>query len=145
MNGIDPELLRDEFWESAFQADDPFRSELKTEFRRGVVDGGEDDLRWGRLAMASITDAALWPLLSRLIELAARLPGAEFVESLVFFLSQPATLERLQRATAQSPSIELARRLEQLAEALVQQLTLRRDSDLAAALAPFREVLRKIA
>ena len=144
MSSIDPELLTDEFWESAFQADDPFQSELKTEFRRGVIDGGEDDLRWGRLAIARITDEALWPLLSRLVELATRFPGADFVESLVFFLSQSATLQRLQSATPKSPSIEQAHRLERLTVKLVQHLVARRDSDLADDLTPFRALLQII-
>ncbi|WP_153067432.1 hypothetical protein [Steroidobacter cummioxidans] len=142
---IDPELLNDGFWEKAFQADDPFRNELKTEFRRGVVYGGEDDLRWGRMAIPSITDEALWPLLSRLIELAVRFPGADFVEGLVFFLSQSATHQRLQRATPRSPSIEQARHLVRLTEELVQHLMARRDFDLADDLAPFRALLRTIA
>lgn len=145
MISIDPELLRDEFWENAFQADDPFQSELKTEFRRGVVYGGEDDLRWGRMAIPSITDEALWPLLSRLIELAARFPGADFVEGLVFFLSQSATLQRLQSVLPRSPSIEQARRLERLTDELVQHLMARRDSDLADDLVPFNDLLRAMA
>ena len=90
-----PELMRDEFWASAFLPHDPFYEELTTEFRRGVVSGTEEDLRWGRMAMASITDAALWPLAFRLVQLAVKFPRADFVESLVFFLSQERTLARL--------------------------------------------------
>lgn len=145
MSEIDPELLADEFWEKAFQSDDPFQSELKTEFRRGILNGSEDDLRWGRMAMASITDEALWPLLPRLIELAARFPGAEFVESLVFFLSDEATLQRLLEGISKVPSIERVHRLEQLTAILTQHLVERRDSDLADDLTRFRALLRQIA
>lgn len=87
-----PELMRDEFWASAFLPHDPFHNELTTEFRRGIVSGAEEDLRWGRMAMASIIDAALWRLVFRLLQLAVALPRAEFVESLTFFLSQERTL-----------------------------------------------------
>jgi hypothetical protein len=90
-----PELMRDEFWASAFLPHDPFHKELTTEFRRGVISGTEEDLRWGRMAMASITDAALWPLAFRLVQLALEFPRAEFVESLTFFLSEERTLARL--------------------------------------------------
>lgn len=145
MNEIDPELLTDEFWDKAFQADDPFQGELKTEFRRGVMTGSEDDLRWGRMAMASITDEALWPLLFRLIELAARFPGAEFVESLAFFLSEEATLQRLLKESPKLPSIERARQLEHSTAMLTERLMARRDSDLVDDFARFRALLRKIA
>jgi hypothetical protein len=102
----DPEkiLLEDEFWLSAFDPRDPFRDELVTEFRRGVIFGVKDDLKWGYMAIPSIADAATGPLIKRLIELACLMPLEIFVDSLVFFLSNPKNELRLQKLIAAESS-----------------------------------------
>ena len=72
-------LMSDDFWNSAFDRNEVFRSEFLTEFRRGIVKGIENDLAWTRLAIYGVKDIALWPVLLRITELAALTPREEFV------------------------------------------------------------------
>jgi hypothetical protein len=137
-----PELMRDEFWATAFLTDDPFRHELTTEFRRGVVFGTEEDLRWGRMAMASITDAALWPLAFRLIQLALEFPRADFVESLTFFLSQGRTLARLNHLR-ESVSDECVVEMLKMTCDLQSLLSNANDVDMANQLSDMKQLLSK--
>lgn len=136
----DPGLMRDEFWASAFLPNDPFCHELSTEFRRGIVSGTEEDLRWGRMAMASITDAALWPLAFRLVQLALELPRAEFVESLTFFLSQEDTVARFRRLSV-NVSGERAREMLSLIRDLQSLLSNMGDVDMAKQLMSMKQLL----
>jgi hypothetical protein len=93
---VTEELTSDEFWSHAFRADDPLRLNYEAGFRRGIVEGQEDELAWARLAIYALVDKALLPVLARLISLAVDMPGAEFVESLAFFVSEPRTVSRLE-------------------------------------------------
>lgn len=90
-------LQDDEFWTSAFVPDLLFRKEVLSEFRRGLLEASESDLAWARLAMYGIRNEALWPITLRLLHLATRLPNAEFVESLAFFLSNEETIDRMKQ------------------------------------------------
>jgi hypothetical protein len=137
-----PELMRDEFWEAAFLTNDPFRLELTTEFRRGVVLGTEEDLRWGRMAVASITDRALWPLAFRLIQLAVEFPRADFVESLTFFLSDERTLARLHRLRKNVPN-ECVLEMLKLTGDLQSLLSNAGDVDMANQLSAVKQLLSK--
>ena len=127
---LDNGLMSDAFWEDAFELDDPFRPQLITEFRRGVVYGEADGLAWGRMAVYTLSDTALWPVISRLLQHAIKDPSADYVESLSFFLSKPENISRLQRVLQ---NIGLDEK-QQTAAAIVElrdQLFARRDDDLA--------------
>jgi hypothetical protein len=138
----DPELMRDDFWASAFLPDDPFHHELSTEFRRGILYGTEEDLRWGRMAMASITDAALWPLVFRLVQLALESPRAEFVESLGFFLSQERTLARLNQLIGTVSHRRVCEMLDLIRD-LQSLLSSANDVDIASQLKDVKELLSR--
>lgn len=98
-------LFDDEFWRTAINPAAAFRDDGQAEFRRGLIDGNEDDLAWSRLLIYDVSDQAIWQIVVRLIELALGMPRAEFVECLVLFLSNEQSLSRL-RATLSSLSDE---------------------------------------
>ena len=139
--GVDPILLDDKFWESAFDPNEPFRPEYVTEFRRGIVEGGESDLAWARMAIYGISDSALWPIILRLVELAVSRPRAEFVESLAFFLSSDEALSRLRHSPKRLSPRDSKAALNQLA-GLQQKLTDQGEDDLSQRLSAFRDLVK---
>jgi len=66
-----------------------------------------DDLAWSRLILHSLRDQALWPIVIRLMDLAALTPQAEFVEALALFLTSQYTVERLSVQSSNLPDAEL--------------------------------------
>ncbi len=133
-------LLSDEFWDSAFDPRATFYEELRTEFRAGILHGNEDDLAWAHLGIRSITDRALWPILERLLQWAIAKPGAEFVESLVFFVSDENVLPRLKHLAAgqtQHARIDAEKHTKTLAAELVKMGA----TNLAEQLNPFMGLL----
>jgi hypothetical protein len=133
--------MTDSFWEAAFDPRDPFREELIGEFRRGVIHGQSRDLTWVRMAIYSLSDGALWPVVGRLVQLADIDPSAEFVESLVFFLSNPESLERVRTAMSAVPPDAMVAALN-ATESLMTKLTKRGDIDLSRRLESFAALLR---
>jgi len=124
---VDDRLLSDAFWSRAFRPDDPLLSQYIAEFRRGVVEAREDDLAWARLAIYSLQDDALLPVISRLTAIALNMPGWEFVESLAFFLSDQQTLARLRPLLRSNDLLGIERDI----SALKTELTKRGDADLS--------------
>jgi hypothetical protein len=134
------EIQSDDFWSVAFDRSDPFYDGYAAEFRRGVEFGNEEELNWARLALYSITDSALLILVDRLLELAGKRVHADFVESLVFFLSNRQTLDRVLMSLRLSPeitSLDLKQRSESLRAALKSSGA----TDLATQLAGFESAL----
>ena len=129
------------FWDDAFEKDALFHSHFVSEFRRGLADGSRDDLAWARLAVHAIRDCALWPIVMRLTELAARMPRAEFVESLAFFVSDENTLRRLRQGLGAIKNSELQRAL---GDCATLQLELKNmgDKDLSDRLDPLVNLMK---
>jgi hypothetical protein len=140
MPETDALLSSDEFWESAFDPRATFYEELRTEFRAGILDGNEDNLAWGHLGIRSITDRALWPILNRLLQWAGAMPGGEFVESLVFFVSDEHVLPRLQRLVADQAQ-PARTKAETYTRTLAAELVKMGANNLAEQLSPFIELL----
>lgn len=138
---VNPILLDEKFWESAFALNEPFRPEYITDFRRGIVEGRESDLAWARMAIYGISDSALWPIILRLVELAVSLPRAEFVESLAFFLSSDEALSRLRQSLKRVPPRDSSAALNHLA-GLQQKLTDQGEHDLSQRLNAFRDLVK---
>jgi hypothetical protein len=92
---INPIILSEQFWLEAIDPSSAFAEEGRTEFRRGLSTGDVDDLAWSRLILHSLRDQAMWPIVIRLMDLAALTPRAEFVEALSLFLTSQRTVERL--------------------------------------------------
>ena len=140
MTPMQLDTLDDEFWKGAFDANDPFYDGYVTEFRRGIIRGGEEDLRWARLALYSISDSALLTIISRLLMLSRDNPGADFVESLVFFLSNPLTIARVRRLLISKETVTLMDLSTNSAQAR-SALHERGDSDLESRLLIFESCL----
>jgi len=104
---INPVLLSEQFWIEAINPSSAFEEEGRTEFRRGLSTGDVDDLAWSRLILHSLQDQALWPIVIRLLDLAALTPRAEFVEALALFLTSQYTVERLSAQSSKLPDAEL--------------------------------------
>ena len=127
---LSEKLHSEEFWSLAFDPADPLRTDYEKEFRRGVLEAREDDLAWARLAIYALTDVALVPIVVRLISLGTIFPGAEFVESLSFFISDEETLSRMQ-PMLNDTSLETRRAIATDIAALQGELIRRKDCDLA--------------
>lgn len=141
---VDPKLLEDAFWEFAFDRNEPFRTEYVTEFRRGIVEGSENDLAWARMAIYGISDGALWPIILRLVDLGVSRPRAEFVESLAFFLSSEQALSRLREGSGCVTPHDLSAALHFVSE-LQKTLTDQGEHDLAQRLRAFRDLVSGVA
>jgi len=137
---IDSSLRSEEFWKNAFKANDPLRCDYADAFRRGIVEGREEDLAWARLAIYGLTDDAIVPIVARLIGLATRFPGADFVEPLSFFVSDETTLSRMKPILIGS-SLQLRTEMSVGISALQTELNFRKDHDMAEAFSRLFDLL----
>jgi predicted nuclease of predicted toxin-antitoxin system len=80
-----------------------FAPEARTVFRRDLVEASVDDVAWARLVLHLISDAGLWPITARLLELAVATADAEFVEALILFLTNPKVVARRRTRLADLP------------------------------------------
>jgi hypothetical protein len=131
----------DRFWTAAFDPNGAFYDELRTEFRRGLVEGAETDLNWARLGLHDVTPGALWPILMSLCRHATRNAGrGQFVEALAIYINNPTSLLHGPRgavAWSDGEKVQCAREMRELAGVLEE----RGDSDLAAWLISFASKL----
>jgi hypothetical protein len=114
MEDVDPRWLDDAFWDTAFDQRDPMKEKYLHEFRRGLMEGRESDLRWARLAIYALTDSARVSVVNRLLQLAARYPRAEFVESLMFYLQEKDVLSHIYTVLQKLPHDQQSRFVQHL-------------------------------
>jgi hypothetical protein len=128
--GISNVLSTENFWQTAFEPDAPFVEEYRSTFRRGLM---EENIAWldlHREAIYYLNDGALWPVISRLIEIALQHPEGNFIESLSFFLEAPVPRSRLQHAIVSSTVNERAKVRQHLVQ-LKERLLSRQEEDLS--------------
>jgi hypothetical protein len=133
-------LSTEKFWQTAFEPDAPFVEAYRSTFRRGLV---EENILWldlHREAIYYLNDGALWPVISRLIEIALQHPEGSFVESLSNFLEAPVQRSRLHQAIASSTLNERAKVRQHLAQ-LKQRLLLRQEEHLSPGFDCFLSIL----
>ena len=94
----DISLLDKGFWESAFDKGAPFYDSYLKYFRKGVTENIPSLLDIHREAIYYLNDAALVPIIPKLIRIAAQFPDSSFVESLAFFLNQNEQKNKLIKA-----------------------------------------------
>lgn len=128
--GISNVLSRENFWQTAFEPDAPFVEAYRSTFRRGLA---EENIPWldlHREAIYYLNDGALWPVISRLVEIALQHPEGSFVESLSNFLDAPVQRSRLRQAIVSSTANERAKVRQHLVQ-LKERLLLRQEEHLS--------------